>query len=257
MKKILVWGMILALMISALALPSLAEEAETQSDAVTSATQQSGKGGHGGRQQPAGGQMPDQNGQDSRMPGMDGRNARQNQNGQMPQAPDQNGQNNQAPQQPGQNGQNEQSAQQPDQNGTGSQSVTPCKGGRGNQGGKQNGKQNRPQTPAQRLNFDQMLTDGVITQEIYDSIMNYMKERTPQQADGTAPAEGAVPPALPDGTAPAEGSEPPALPDNAQGDPAGMEEQLLKELLETGVITQEQYDLLLTKIASSAASSDT
>ena len=91
--------------------------------------------------------------------------------------------------------------------------------------------------------FDQLLADGIITQEVYDAIAAWMQAKAPQaQQSGTAPAEGSEPPALPDGTAPAEGSEPPALPEGAPDNTAAL--QLLKELLDNGTITQEQYDLL-------------
>ena len=91
-----------------------------------------------------------------------------------------------------------------------------------------------------RLDFEQLLKDGVIDQELYEKIMNYMKERTPQGQPG--------------GTAPAKGSEPPAAPDGVQGQlQGGMEEQILKELLDSEILTQEQYDLILAKITDSAA----
>jgi len=91
-----------------------------------------------------------------------------------------------------------------------------------------------------RLDFEQLLKDGVIDQELYEKIMNYMKERTPQGQPG--------------GTAPAKGSKPPAAPDGVQGQQqGGMEEQLLKELLDNEILTQEQYNLILAKITDSAA----
>ena len=82
-----------------------------------------------------------------------------------------------------------------------------------------------------------MLKDGVITPEVYDTIMNYMKDRTSQQDD----------------TASAESTEPPALPEDSGTGPARMEEELLKELLDGGMITQEQYDQLLTKLGTGEA----
>jgi hypothetical protein len=116
------------------------------------------------------------------------------------------------------------------------------------------------------FDFEQLVKDGVIDQDLCNKILEYMKQNAPQkQADETEPAEGSEPPALPDGSKPEEGSEPPALPDgsapaegseppagpeDAQGSQGAMEEQLLKNLLDGGVITQEQYDLLLSQITT-------
>ena len=213
MKKTIALLMTLALVISAVALPALAEEPAGTVDQVTSATQQNGqnnqlaKGGRGGRQQ---------------MPG------RNNQNGQMPQMPGQNNQNGQTPQMPGQNNQN------------GQNSRMPGKGGKGNHQGKSAAETNGQTVKhGKTAVFDRLLTDGVITQEIYDAITSWMQQQAPQvQQNAEAPSEG---------TAPAEGSEPPALPDGSA--PAGFaeaQEELLKSLLDSGAITQEQYDLLLS-----------
>ena len=245
MKKILALILTLSLAVCALALPALAEETAGTADQVSSATQNS-QTGRGGRDP---------------MPG-------HGRNGQMPQMPGQTDQGTQN----SQNGQNSQQSQLPGQNGRGTK--------RGNRFGSQStdGTSVRTGKFGKHLDFDQLLKDGVITQEVYDAIMAYMKEHALQKADtaapaeetapaegtvppalpdGTAPAEGTEPPALPDGTAPADGTEPPALPDGAQGEPEAMEEQLLKELLDSGVITQEQYDLLLTKISTVQAASET
>ena len=188
MKKTIALLMSLALIVSALALPALAEESSSQVDQTTSATVQTAKGGRGGNRQ----QMPGQN----------------NQNGQAPQLPGQNGQ---MPQMPGQNDQYSQNGQMP---------VRPGKGGR-------NARQNNGTAVGghfgKQLIFDQLLADGVITQEIYDAITAWMNQRMQQSPENAA--------------APADSAEPPAQPDNAQ-------EQLLKELLDNGVITQEQYDTL-------------
>ena len=84
----------------------------------------------------------------------------------------------------------------------------------------------------------------------------------PALPDGTAPAEGTEPPALPDGKAPAEGTEPPAQPgtddaqaqtDSTQDTALSAEEQLLQELLDNGVITQEVYELLLKTLTPAEA----
>lgn len=236
MKKTIALLMTLALVISAVALPALAEEPAV--DQVTSATQQGGqnsqsaKGGRGGRQQ-----MP---GQNSQMPQMPGQNS---QNGQAPQMPGQNDQNSQAPQVPGQNDQN---------------SRMPGRGGKGNRrGGFTAGTDGQTVKHGKTAVFDRLLADGVITQEIYDAIIAWMQQQAPQaQQNAEAPAEG---------TAPAEGSEPPALPDGTAPDgTANAQEELLKSLLDSGVITQEQYDLLVSALqapqappAAPAAEADT
>ncbi len=216
MKKILALLMAVTLVIGAAVLPALAEGTDGTTDSTTSATV-TGKGGRGGnRQLPGNGQMPQTPGQ----------------NGQMPQMPGQNGQ---MPQMPGQNGQNT----QPDQN------QQPGKGIRGGNRGYRAGK---------HFDLDQLLADGVITQEVYDAITNYMKENAPQAQADAAPAEGTEPPALPDGTVPAEGSELPAAP---EGEPGAEELQLLNDLLESGAITQEQYDTLTKNIAAPAPAANT
>ena len=220
MKKIIALLMTLALVISAVALPALAEETAGTVDQVTSATQstrntQTAKGGRNGNRQMPG--QNSQNSQNSRMPG----------NGQMPQMPGQNGQNGQNSQVPGGfAGNGRQNRGKAGQNG---QAV---------KGGKQ-------------LIFDQLLADGVITQEVYDAITAWMNEKVQQaQPDTAAAADGTGATALPETSAPAEGSEPPALPDGAS---AGPEAQLLKSLLDDGVITQEQYDLYLSKVQAAPA----
>lgn len=267
MKKILALLMTLTLVISTAALPALAEEADGTTDAVSSATAVTGKGSHGG--------MPgnDRNGQQPpSMPG-NGRNGQQppamsgsGQNGQQPPAmpeSDQNCRNDRQAPSMSVNGQNEQgrrNSQQP--------SGKPGKGKngkktqlpKGNPGEDQNSRNSKPEM---RLDFEQLVRDGVIDQELCEKIMDYMKEHAPQaQSEETVSTEGSQPPALPDGTAPAEGSEPPAAPANVQGrtdgmEQSGFEEQLLKDLLDNSIITREQYDLLLAKIAvvDTAASS--
>lgn len=247
MKKTIALLMTLALVISAVALPALAEEPAGTVDQATSATRQSGqnnqfsRGGRGGRQQ-----MPGQN----------------SQNGQAPQTPGQNSQNGQAPQMPGQNDQNGQALQTPGQNGQNSR--MPGKGGKGNRQNKSAaGSDNQTVKHGKTAVFDRLLADGVITQEIYDAITAWMQQQAPQaQQNAGAPAEGTAPA---EDTAPAEGSESPALPDGTAPDgSASAQEELLKTLLDTGVITQEQYDLLVSALqtppappAAPAAQADT
>ena len=106
-----------------------------------------------------------------------------------------------------------------------------------------------------KTDFEQLLADGVISQETYDAIMAYMQSHMPsgqpgqQNADGTAPAQGSEPPALQDGqnaggTAPAQGSEPPALPDGQNSGEASAD-PLLNDLLTDGIITEDIYNAIL------------
>ncbi len=192
MKKTLAMLMALTLVISAIALPALAEENTITVNETTSATTQTARGGHGGK-----GQMPGQGGR----------------NGQMPQMPNRNGQNVQPPQLPDQNSQNGQ--------------QLPGKIGRkGFRGGNDSVR-----TEKLEQWLSQLVTDGVITQEVSDAILAHVKA----QADA-APAEEAAP-ALPDEAVPEESPE----------------ELLLKEMLESGVITQEQYDQYVARFSAPQA----
>ena len=256
MKKFIALLMTLALVISALALPALAEEAGTTTDAATSATTTTAKGGRGGM--PGNGQQPPamngngQNNQNSQQPPAMNGNDQNNQNGRQPPAMNGNSQSNQNSQQPpsmpgdNQNGQNDQQTPSVSGNGRNGQkpSGKPGKGrnsrnGQNNQNGQQppamNGSEQNCQ-PGMRLDFEQLVRDGVIDQELCEKILNYMKEHAPQDQSG--------------GTSPAEDSESPAAPDSVQGQQGGFEEQLLKGLLDNSVITQEQYDLLLARITA-------
>ena len=106
-----------------------------------------------------------------------------------------------------------------------------------------------------RIGFETLRKDGVIDQETYDAIQNYMKEKHSASASSEdavpAPAEGEVPPEMPaEGEVPpempADGEVPPAKP---EGEPAG-EDPVLAGLLQDGVITQEQYDAILAARAA-------
>jgi hypothetical protein len=216
-----------------------------------------------GQQPPAmnGNGHNNQNGPDNQQfPTMPGNN-QNNQNGpdnqQFPAMPgnDQNSQNDQN----GQNGQNSRNSQKP--------SGKPGKGRNGRNG--INGQQppamngsNQNGQPGMRLDFEQLVKDGVIDQELCDKILNYMKEHAPQgQPGGSVPTEDSQSPVQSDGNTPAEGSQPPARPEGVQGQQGGFEEQLLKDLLDNSIITQEQYDLLLARITvadtEAAAASET
>jgi len=261
MKKVLALIMAIALLAGAVSLSAMAEGTTepAETDATTAATVQNGNDGLKGHQQMHGNRQKPGNGQT--LPPQPGNNG----NGQMPWQPDQNNGNGQTPRQPGQDNENGQMPQQPDQNnGNGQMTQAPGRQngqnnrqmpGKGNRNMKRD-RRNSEGRPAGRQGkmfiFDQLLNEGVITQEVYDAIMNYLKVQMAQQpGNDAAPAEeGSVPPALPEGSAPADESESATDP---EGNPVTPEEQLLKELLDAGIITQEQYELILSKLAEGNA----
>ena len=183
MKKIIALLTTLALAVSAVALPALAEDAGGTVDQVTSATQNS-RNSHPGK---------DSRGGNRQKPG---------QNSTAPQAPDA-GITPQAPEQDSQDGQ------------------ATVKNGKNASAKK--GKAARNDT---QLVFDRLLAENVITREVYDAITAWLNS----QSGAAAPAESA---------APAENSE-----------TVSAEAQLLKSLLDSGVLSQEQYDLLLSGLRS-------
>ena len=82
-----------------------------------------------------------------------------------------------------------------------------------------------------RIDFDAMVTSGVISQETRDSIMAYMDEHKPEgePADRQHPDDDQQPPEKPaDDQSPADGQAP----------------DLLSDLLNAGVITQAEYEAL-------------
>ena len=154
MKKMIALLIAIALAVSAVALPALAEEASgTTVDQVSSATVQAGKAGRGGQRQ---------------IPG----------NRQAPQQP---GQKEQTPQQPDQNGQSGQQ-QAPDNNQQNGRQVTPGRGNRNIKPSDRNANSRRTGKTGNQAVLDQMLKDGVITQDVYDAIINYLNSlAAPQQ----------------------------------------------------------------------------
>ena len=86
------------------------------------------------------------------------------------------------------------------------------------------------------IDFDAMVTSGVISQETREKIKTYMDEHKPEgeppvaPTEGQAPADGQQPPEQPEGELPTDGQE--QVPD------------LLSELLNAGIITQAEYDAL-------------
>lgn len=81
------------------------------------------------------------------------------------------------------------------------------------------------------IDFDAMVTKGIISQETREAIKAYMHEHKP--ADMPA-----------DGQAPADGQTPPEKPDDGQA-PEGNENGLLNDLLNAGIITQDEYDAMV------------
>ena len=77
-----------------------------------------------------------------------------------------------------------------------------------------------------RIDFDAMVTSGVISQETRDKIMAYMNEHKPKGA-------------------PADGQQPPEKPADDQAPTDGQQPDLLSDLLNAGVITQAEYDALV------------
>ncbi len=176
MKRILTMTLAAALLICALSLPAMAESTETTettattetttetADAVSSAIRNNRNNQAAPQQKPGRGQKPGRNGQ-QQMP---------NQGSQQPQTPDQNGQ---QPQTPNQNGQqpqtpdqNTQQPQTPDQNTQ--QPQTP-----GQNGGNRkhdNAKNGRTGKSGAGLDLDQLLKENVISQDVYDAIINYL-----------------------------------------------------------------------------------
>lgn len=127
-----------------------------------------------------------------------------------------------------------------------------------------------------------LVEKGIISQETLDAILKYMEENRPElpenngsrQQPGDAPAmpsqngsqkPDGTPPQMPNGNAPAmpnqdsnppqkpesdQNGNPPAMPDGeapADGEAPQMmlSQELLDDLLEAGVITQEEYDAIV------------
>ncbi|MBQ6173269.1 MAG: hypothetical protein IJK28_02865 [Clostridia bacterium] len=99
------------------------------------------------------------------------------------------------------------------------------------------------QAPAM-IDFDEMVTKGVISQETCDKIKAYMESHKPADLPGgQAPDMNG---GQPGGEAPGMNGEKPADPPQGQAPVMG---GLLDDLLKDGVITQEEYDALTAAIA--------
>ena len=208
--------------------------------------------------------------------------------GGMPQgqAPNMNGQNNGQNQAPDMNGQNNGQNQTPNMNG---QNQAPNMNGQGNaQNGQQKpDNQNAPKDMPTRLDTKKLLEDGVIDEDTYNAIEAYLKENAPEKPEG-GEQDGQQPPEKPEGEQddtqqPPEKPEgeqddtqqPPEKPEGEQDDTqqppekpdsdadddnadqpelpeigGGLDEVQLKNLLDAGVITQEQYDAIVALLGS-------
>ncbi len=108
------------------------------------------------------------------------------------------------------------------------------------------------------IDFDSMVTDGVISQETCDKIKAYMEENKPAdlpEMNGEAPS-GETPADMPtrpemNGEAPDMNGQPPEMNGEApefDGE-SPMVNGLLNDLLEASIITQAEYDALVAAIA--------
>lgn len=189
-----------------------------------------------GRPQMQQGQMSDRNGMQ--------------QQGQTPNMNDQNGQN----QMPSTNDRNDRN-QVPN--------MKDLNNDRQPNGGAQNNGQkpddeNAPKDMPTGLDAKKLLEDGVIDEDTYNAIEDYLKQNAPEdseQEDGRQPSEKPEneqdntqqPPEKPEGEQADDDTEKPELPEIG----GGLDEVQLKSLLDAGVITQEQYDALLELLTDS------
>lgn len=206
-------------------------------------------------------QAPDENGQppqmDGQAPGMGGPNGSGEAPSDLPELPGMNSQmpqmNGQAPGMSGPSGNDEAPSDLPELPSMNGQ--MPGMDGRGPGMG--------PQAPG-FIDFDAMVTQGVITQDTCDRIKAYMEEHKPAdlpEMNGQAPDGNGQPPEM-NGEAPDGMGQPPEKPDmggqNGSGEaPTDRPEPpemggdapvmggLLAELLENEIITQSEYDALI------------
>ena len=117
-----------------------------------------------------------------------------------------------------------------------------------------------------------LVDEGIISQETLDAILKFMEENRPELPDGTDGSQFGTPPEKPDG---AQGGAPqmpggqksdgmpempgdgqsgnmPAMP-NGGGQMLMLSQEMLDQLLEAGIITQEEYDAILAFLQSAAA----
>ena len=99
--------------------------------------------------------------------------------------------------------------------------------------------QNVPKDMPGRVDTRKLLEDGVIDEDTYNAIEEYLKENA---SDDTQ-----QPPEKPEDEADDDSADQPELPEIG----GGLDEAQLKSLLGAGVITQEQYDTLLELLTGS------
>ncbi len=112
------------------------------------------------------------------------------------------------------------------------------------------------------IDFDAMVTKGVISQGTCDKIKAYMEEHKPADLPNGQPSErnGEKPADLPEGQTPETNGEKPAglpegqAPETNSEKPAGLPEGqapaeggLLADLLKDGIITQAEYNALIAE----------
>ncbi len=107
-------------------------------------------------------------------------------------------------------------------------------------------KGEKPSDLPEMIDFDGMVTKGVISQETCDKIKAYMEEHKPAdlpEINGQAPEMNGQPPQMDgqifEGNTPSDRSELPEM----KGD-APIKGGLLNDLLSNGIITQVEYDAL-------------
>ena len=105
-----------------------------------------------------------------------------------------------------------------------------------------------------------LVDEGIISQETLDAILKFMEENRPELPDGTDGKQFGTPPEKPDGAqdgAPQMpgGQKPDGMPEmpDGGGQTLMLSQEMLDQLLEAGIITQEEYDAILAFLRSAAA----
>lgn len=106
--------------------------------------------------------------------------------------------------------------------------------------------QNVPKDMPSRVDTRKLLEDGVINEDTYNAIEEYLKENAPEKPEGEQDDTQQLP-EKPEDEADDDSADQPELPEIG----GGLDEAQLKSLLDAGVITQEQYDTLLERLTGS------
>ncbi len=106
--------------------------------------------------------------------------------------------------------------------------------------------QNVPKDMPSRVDTRKLLEDGVIDEDTYNAIEEYLKENASEKPEGEQD-DTQQPPEKPEDEADDDSADQPELPEIG----GGLDEVQLKSLLDAGVITQEQYDTLLELLTGS------